>query len=90
MIDKKDRRVMPGSVPDKGENQGGQQGESQSPAPQRALRGEEGNGDKARTGQPGETKPALPPFNTGVGKGGGDNPHNPGGRRTSKSTTAGR
>ena len=81
MSDKKDQRMMPGSVPDNGENQGGQQGESQSPAPQVALRGEEGNGDKPPSGQPGERKPAVPPFNTGVGQGEGDNPHNPGGRR---------
>ena len=83
MSDKKDQRMMPGSALDKGENQGGQQGESQSPAPQVALRGEEGNGDKPRSGQPGETKPAVPPFNTGVCKCDGDNPHNPGGRRKS-------
>lgn len=60
MIDKKEQRIIPGSAPKHDENQNRQQVQSQSPAPQTALRGEEGNGDKPASGQPVERISPVP------------------------------
>jgi hypothetical protein len=70
-------RVKPIHVQTGAENQGGQQGESQSSAPPLSAEVE-----SYRSGHLPHLRPAtakLPPVKMGVGNDDGDNPHNPGG-----------
>jgi len=77
----KGKRYLFELVPDQsggGPDQGGQQGQSQSPGPPLMPEGEKYLFGIAPRGLLGTTK--LPPLKLGGDKGDGDNPHNPGGR----------